>query len=502
MLAAMSDDATPRLSLPYLAAAQAQKHVILNEGLARLDGLVQTAVESRTTDAQPGSPTDGALYIMTASASGSAWAGRPAETVMRFEAGAWSAFEVAEGHIAYVADEGVLVFFDGAVWADFSGLIDALQNLSLLGVNATADATNKLAVASDAVLFNHVGAGVQIKVNKNAAGDTASYLFQSAFSGRAEFGLVGGDDFKLKVSADGSAWTDVLSVDRTTGRASFTLSALRQTQVDVFTSSGTYNVPSWARRLRVVCVGAGGGGGSGAAGTNAANRGGGAGGGAGGRAEEDFDVAELGASLTVTVGSGGSAGASVTGTTTGAVGGAGGDTYVQDGSAYLVGVTGGSPGAGGITGNASGGAGGFGESSGNAGGIGGSGGGGGLAASTYGAGPGSGGGGGGLGAATGTSSGGAGGYGYSLGYGTGHRADRGAGGGGAAGNPGSPKAWERGCGAGGGGGGGNSSANGGAGGTGGAPGGGGGGGGASRDTHNSGAGGAGGRGEVWIIAVG
>ena len=48
----MSDDATPRLSLPYLAAAQAQKHVTLNEGLARLDGLVQTSVESRTTPAQ------------------------------------------------------------------------------------------------------------------------------------------------------------------------------------------------------------------------------------------------------------------------------------------------------------------------------------------------------------------------------------------------------------------------------------------------------------------
>jgi hypothetical protein len=36
----------------------------------------------------------------------------------------------------------------------------ALQNLSLLGVNATADATNKFAVASSAVLFNNVGIGV------------------------------------------------------------------------------------------------------------------------------------------------------------------------------------------------------------------------------------------------------------------------------------------------------------------------------------------------------
>ncbi len=60
----VSDDATPRLNLPYLAAAQAQKHVTLNEALAALDGLVQTAVESRTVAAEPAAPPDGALYIL------------------------------------------------------------------------------------------------------------------------------------------------------------------------------------------------------------------------------------------------------------------------------------------------------------------------------------------------------------------------------------------------------------------------------------------------------
>ena len=110
----MSDDATPRLSLPYLAAAQAQKHVTLNEGLSRLDGLVQTAVESRATDAQPASPDDGALYIMTASATGADWAGKAAGAVMRYEAGAWAEMAVGPGHIAYVVDEAVLVVFDGS----------------------------------------------------------------------------------------------------------------------------------------------------------------------------------------------------------------------------------------------------------------------------------------------------------------------------------------------------------------------------------------------------
>jgi hypothetical protein len=93
----------------------------------------------------------------------------------------------------------------------------ALQNMSLLGVNAIADATNKLSVASSAVLFNNVGNGVQVKVNKNAAADTASFLFQTNFSGRAEFGTTGDDDFHFKVSADGSAWFEALIINRTNG---------------------------------------------------------------------------------------------------------------------------------------------------------------------------------------------------------------------------------------------------------------------------------------------
>jgi hypothetical protein len=117
----------------------------------------------------------------------------------------------------------------------------ALQNLSLLGVNATADATNKLAVASSAILFNNVGNGMQVKVNKNAAADTASFLFQTNFSGRAEFGTAGDDDFHFKVSADGSTWFEALTINRTNGVISLPqgLSALPS-----FTSSAKGVVPA------------------------------------------------------------------------------------------------------------------------------------------------------------------------------------------------------------------------------------------------------------------
>src|SRR6185312_3131285 len=80
-----------------------------------------------------------------------------------------------------------------------------------------ADATNKLTVASAAILFNNIGAGVQAKLNKNATGDTASLLYQTNFSGRAEVGLTGDDNFHFKVSPDGSTFYEAVILNRNTG---------------------------------------------------------------------------------------------------------------------------------------------------------------------------------------------------------------------------------------------------------------------------------------------
>ncbi len=90
--------------------------------------------------------------------------------------------------------------------------------VSHVGVNTTANDTNRLAVNSDASLLNHNGAGHQVKVNKATAGATAAVLFQSNWSGRAEFGLAGDDDFHVKVSADGSSWHEAMVIGAGTGQ--------------------------------------------------------------------------------------------------------------------------------------------------------------------------------------------------------------------------------------------------------------------------------------------
>jgi len=309
----VSDDATPRLGLPYLAASQAQKHVTLNETLSRLDGLVQTAVESRTLTDQPAGPGEGAIYILPADAVGAAWAGQPAGAAMRFEASGWSPMPVAEGHLAWVKDEGLAIVRSGDGWTALVGDGEpSFQNLPLLGVGTTADAANPLAVKAGGVLLAARGAGeggdgdLRVTLNKEAADDTASLVFQSGWSGRAEFGLAGTEDFSVKVSPDGSVWHPAVTIARATGKATFALSPARPSEVTVFTASGDYAIPAWARRLALICIGGGGGGGSGSSGTNAANRSGGAGGGGGGRSRDEIDVSDLtGSPLSITVGDGG-----------------------------------------------------------------------------------------------------------------------------------------------------------------------------------------------------
>jgi len=205
---------TPLIGLPLLEASQAQKHVTHNEALLLLDAVLHLAVISRALAAPPASPGDGDRYLVAASATGD-WLGHSSHLAFR-EAGSWRFAVPKAGWRLWVVAESLFLLFDGTAWFDVRSF-DELQNLDLLGVNTTADAANRLAVSSAGVLFNHAGSDQRVKINKNAAGDTASLLFQSGFSGRAEFGLSGDDDFRVKVSPDGSAFFESFSVARTSG---------------------------------------------------------------------------------------------------------------------------------------------------------------------------------------------------------------------------------------------------------------------------------------------
>jgi Protein of unknown function (DUF2793) len=154
----MSD--TDNLRLPYLMAAQAQKHVTHNEALRGLDAIVQLSVADRDLAAPPGSPADGERYLIAAGATGD-WAGHDGK-IAAYQDDAWMFYEPREGWITWVADEDITLAFDGTNWVTLSGASVSVNPTPLVGVNATADTTNRLSVSSPATLLNHEGTDHQL----------------------------------------------------------------------------------------------------------------------------------------------------------------------------------------------------------------------------------------------------------------------------------------------------------------------------------------------------
>ncbi|WP_370234924.1 DUF2793 domain-containing protein [Brevundimonas sp.] len=306
-------DTSARLGLPYLAAGQMQKHVTLNEALTRLDGLVQCSVTSRSLVTQPGEPADGALYILPDDAEGGAWSLHPAGSLMRAEGGGWIRVTVPAGLIAVIADTGDIVVWHAADWVPLAVFLGELQNLDRLGIGAVADAANPFLASLNSALWTarETGDGgtgdLRLVLNKAGPSGVLSLILQSGWSGRAELGLIGEDAFGLKVSADGSAWTEAMKIDPGAGRVSFPLGATRR-EATVITEGASWSPPDWARWVEATVVGAGGGGGSGAWGASGTERPGGGGGGGGGVSQAVWSTDSVPGALDLMVGAGGAPG--------------------------------------------------------------------------------------------------------------------------------------------------------------------------------------------------
>ena len=204
-------DSSANLGLPFILASQAQKHITHNEALQRLDALVQLILSSVGGTTPPVSPATGETHAIGDTPTG-AWTGQNG-MLASWDGSAWAFCTPQPGWRGWDATNDQLLVWDGATW------VPALvpDNLDHLGINTTGDATNRLAVASDAALFTHAGTDHRIKVNKAADTHTSSLLFQSDFTGHAEIGLAGTTDMSIKVSSDGAGWLEALVIDAATG---------------------------------------------------------------------------------------------------------------------------------------------------------------------------------------------------------------------------------------------------------------------------------------------
>ncbi len=212
-------DTTARYKLPYIMPSQAQKHVTVNESLRRLDAFTHLALAEIGRDTPPDSPMEGAAYSIGMDPVG-LWSGHAGQ-ITAFIDGAWEFVPPFRGLTAIVGDPPLAHVFDGEAWTPLAG--GAGGSVDKLGVNTGTDEINRCAVKSDGILFStddgasDPSGDVRVVLNKTAADDVASLLFQTGYSGRAELSLAQGDDFHLRVSADGETFHSALQVDSATG---------------------------------------------------------------------------------------------------------------------------------------------------------------------------------------------------------------------------------------------------------------------------------------------
>ena len=104
---------TARLGLPLLAGAQAQKHVTVNEALARLDALGHLRIASRMLTSPPPA-VEGIVYAVPGGAGGD-WTGEDGRLAIALNGG-WVFVTPGDGWRAWIADEGTDAIFAGGAW--------------------------------------------------------------------------------------------------------------------------------------------------------------------------------------------------------------------------------------------------------------------------------------------------------------------------------------------------------------------------------------------------
>lgn len=204
---------TPKLSLPYIMPAQAQKHVTHNEALAKLDVIVQLSVLSMNLMSPPEVRSNGDTFIV-ASNGQNEWLNKDAQIAL-WDDETWTFFTPLHGWLCWNQDNKAIYVFNNETWMVASNSTD---NLTQVGVNADSDETNRLTVKSDAVLLSHddVSPGngdMRLVLNKASDENIAGIVFQNQYEGRAEITLGSEEDLSFRVSEDGSNWYDAMRID-------------------------------------------------------------------------------------------------------------------------------------------------------------------------------------------------------------------------------------------------------------------------------------------------
>lgn len=178
---------TPNLALTLLEAAQAQKHVTVNEALHRLDAALHASVIRVETT--PPAVVDGERFLVGAGATGD-WAGRDATIAYAINSG-WDFLPALEGWTVWDQARDLTLRYDGTAWgviggAEADGLTAATETATMIETVALAGATAQTAFSIP---------------------DRAVVL---AVSTRVTTALAGATNFDVGVSPDGARFASQL----------------------------------------------------------------------------------------------------------------------------------------------------------------------------------------------------------------------------------------------------------------------------------------------------
>ncbi len=171
----MSDQNTRRLGLPLVQAAQAQKHVTVNESLARLDGMVNLTLLSLGQISPPLAVIDGCSYGVPVGAEGD-WRGEDGRIAIASNGG-WVFADPQAGMRAFVADLGTQVIHDGVDWVKGALTLGRFGS-GLVAQVAEAEVTISAGASVNTGLFIPYAAmviGVTARVTEAIEGSLASW---------------------------------------------------------------------------------------------------------------------------------------------------------------------------------------------------------------------------------------------------------------------------------------------------------------------------------------
>lgn len=194
---------SPLLGLSYWLPGTSSPQSYQNDAVTRLDLFAANTVKSRTTAAQPGSPTVGDAYILPTSPTGTDWASFDAGDLVQAIKDAtgtsvtyWVRYAPIDGMPIHVQDTGEVVEWGGAAYS----ILVPRRTVLALTATTTAGPTREI-VASD-------GSRQTLLLDASTTGTlTLDASALSGYSGDVWFWIYNGSGGSI-TAVDGTGWQD------------------------------------------------------------------------------------------------------------------------------------------------------------------------------------------------------------------------------------------------------------------------------------------------------